>query len=94
METQRAEILIHRLEGMKAKAQAHLRQGFPLRFAESPRLATDWWFTAEFACPLCRSKQILRSHRRSRLEYLFTPLVLPFRCDNCGMRFFVSRAAL
>jgi hypothetical protein len=50
-------------------------------------------------CPLCGSEDVLRSHRRSILEWTVLLLVLlrPFRCRECSARhltFFFRRRRL
>ena len=38
-------------------------------------------------CPLCDSDEVLRSHRRSLIEWTISPLLLrPFRCRECDAR--------
>ena len=68
-----------------------------LEMAIGPALAKSGgkrWFTGEAACPLCGSRTLLRSHRRNQAEHALSLLALPFRCDDCGRRFFVLRTAL
>ena len=39
-------------------------------------------------CPLCGSEDVLRSHRRSVVEWVILPplLLRPFRCRQCSAR--------
>jgi DNA-directed RNA polymerase subunit RPC12/RpoP len=39
-------------------------------------------------CPFCGSSEVLRSKRRTVIEFLILPLVLlrPFRCQKCSAR--------
>jgi len=41
-------------------------------------------------CPTCRSDEVSPSHRHGFLERFVIPLILwrPYRCLNCGHRFF------
>jgi hypothetical protein len=47
----------------------------------------SFWIGAR-RCPLCGCKDVLRSHRRGVLEWIFLlPLLLrPFRCRRCSAR--------
>jgi hypothetical protein len=42
-------------------------------------------------CPKCRSKEIMRSHRRNPLERALSVFVLPWRCSCCYARFYRPR---
>ena len=41
-------------------------------------------------CPMCGSMDVLRSKRRTLVEFLILPLLLlrPFRCQKCSARHF------
>jgi len=52
-----------------------------------------WRFTTRIACPWCESPAMHRSHRHGPLERVMSAVALPFRCDDCGARFFVFRLA-
>ena len=44
--------------------------------------------TTERRCPACRCTAIRRSHRRNLLEKALSVVsILPFRCHDCGQRF-------
>lgn len=62
-------------------------------FASNRERDGEWRFTTRVACPACYSRAIRRSHRRSPREYLLSAFMLPFRCLQCGTRFFLSRLA-
>jgi hypothetical protein len=49
--------------------------------------AISLWMGAR-QCPLCGSKDVLRSHRRGVLEWtlLLPTLLRPFRCRQCSAR--------
>jgi hypothetical protein len=50
-----------------------------------------WILTSTLRCPMCSSEVLHRSHRYGYLEWILSFASLPFRCDDCGTRFFVSR---
>ena len=52
-----------------------------------------WRLTARLACPWCEAPGIHRSHRHGLWERVLSAVALPFRCDDCGARFFVFRLA-
>ena len=94
MDAARLADLAQRLEWVTATARRQAQKSRQISNAGLPRIEANWWFTTDLSCPLCQSGSILRSHRRDRLEYLLAALALPFRCDHCGIRFFVMRSAL
>jgi len=44
-------------------------------------------------CPGCKSRNVRRSHRKWGVERFLLPLILlrPFRCKNCGLRYYGYR---
>jgi len=43
---------------------------------------------AEILCPRCGSSDVRRSVRRNFWERLLSLVLLPYRCEACGERFF------
>lgn len=85
----RLSVLIQRVDALKRAADAERRNRLPLN-ARSSHLPV----TQNSACPICDSKTILRSHRRNALEMKLTPFMLPYRCDECGARFYLTRVPM
>jgi len=42
-------------------------------------------------CPRCGSPDLIRSHRRNPLERVAGLVILPWRCQDCYLRFFRPR---
>jgi len=44
-------------------------------------------------CPSCKGKRVHRSHRKGLLERVLLPLIgrRPYRCRDCGHRFYAWR---
>jgi hypothetical protein len=53
--------------------------------------AWAWLFASGVECPMCGSYRAHRSHRHGEVEFALSPIALPFRCDECGCRYFVPR---
>ena len=82
----RLSTLIQRVDALKRAADAERRNRLPHHSMPLQVPVTD-----HSACPICDSKTILRSHRRNALEMKLTPFMLPYRCDECGARFYLTR---
>jgi hypothetical protein len=49
-------------------------------------------FLMEKRCPACESTSIRRSARRNTWESVIGVLILPFRCEDCYVRFYRMRS--
>ena len=47
----------------------------------------------ELLCPKCKSTSVWRSHREGLWEWIlhFILYTSPYRCDECGRRFYAGR---
>ena len=85
--------LLRRLDTLKVMPRLPVQESrkpiatYPLSRMDPFRLTRHW------ECPVCHSTILLRSHRQRRVEFWLSPFMLPFRCDECGTRFFISRPA-
>jgi predicted RNA-binding Zn-ribbon protein involved in translation (DUF1610 family) len=50
---------------------------------------------SELLCPKCQSESVWRSHREGPWEWFlhFFLYSSPYRCDDCGQRFYAGRGA-